>query len=113
MVYLNLSDKFTLLDLPSESHNIQSSSSISSISINNRVLDTTPDIETGELLESDTEVTIPITSTPKDVPEKKIDERQKYRDDRYRDVSNNWRNNYRDNRYNNNYWSVLIFIKYY
>lgn len=104
MVYLNLSEKFTLLDIPSELHNIQSSSSISSISINNRVLNSTPEIESGELTMSETEVGIPITSTPKDVSEKNIDERQKYRDYRSRDLSNNWRNNYRDNRYNNNYW---------
>lgn len=103
MVYLNLSDQFTLLDIPSELHNIQLSDSISSTSINNKVLDSTPEIETGELIESETS-NIPLTSTPKYVPEKKIDDRQKYKDDRYRDLSNNWRNNYRDNRYDNKYW---------
>lgn len=121
MLHLTLSDTFTFLDIPSELNNVQLSNSITPPLITKELLDVTSKIEAGELGEIyDDDITMPATSTPKDVFEKKIDERQnrmrrspsfwddsvhnypvKQRYDRHRDSSNCWRNK-RDSRYDKN-----------
>lgn len=119
MVYLNLSETFTFLDIPSEVHNVQSFNQIASPLITtNRELDITPEIEAGELVGTD-EIFVPASSTPKDI-EKKMEDRQnrerrspsfwkdsvhnypinKYRENHRHRESNHWRNkSYRENYY--------------
>lgn len=120
MVYLNLSEAFTFLDIPSELNNMSSLNPTTAPLITNKLLDVTPEIECDRL--DDNIDKIPVTSTPKDFIEKKSDERQdrarrspsfwedslhnypvKYRDDKYWE-SNRYRKNHRDrdNRYEYN-----------
>lgn len=78
MGYLNLSDFITLFSQQSSNNIVQSSNSIASPLINKiyRKLDDTHEIEAGELQnDDDDDVLIPITSTPKDVAVKKIEDR--------------------------------------
>ncbi|KAE9535994.1 hypothetical protein AGLY_007895 [Aphis glycines] len=108
MVYLNVSEIFTFLDIPSELNNVQPSDSIASPLITtNKILDITPKTESGEL--EDEELLMPVTSTPKDdvvIKNEKDDKNRrspsfwddsvhnypiKHRDDRHRD-SNRWQN---------------------
>lgn len=108
MVYLNVSEIFTFLDIPSELNNVQPSDPIASPLITtNRMLDITPKMESGEL--EDQELLVPVTSTPKDYVDIKNEKNDrtrrspsfwddsvhnypiKHRDDRHRD-SNRWQN---------------------
>jgi len=118
MVYLSLSETYTFLDLHSELNNLPLSNSPL---ITNKVLDVTTKVEPGEIGD-DNDVVMPLTSTPKDIADKKSEEKQnrarrspslwddsihnypiKYRDDRHRDLSNRRRNNYRyDTKYRPN-----------
>lgn len=80
MGYLNLSDFITLFSLQSSNNIVQSSNTITSPLINriNSKLDVTHEIEAGELKnddDDDDDVLIPITSTPKDVAVKKIEDK--------------------------------------
>jgi len=108
MVYLNVSETFTFLDIPSELNNVQPSEPIVSPLITNKMLDITPKMQSGEL-ENDEELLMPVTSTPKDdveIKNEKDDRTRrspsfwddsvhnypiKHRDDRHRD-SNRWQN---------------------
>jgi len=68
MVYLNVSESFTFLDIPSELKNIQISNPTASPSLTtNKMLDVTPKIDSCEL--ENAEIYIPVTSTPKDCVE--------------------------------------------
>ncbi|KAL5236401.1 hypothetical protein ACI65C_003811 [Semiaphis heraclei] len=119
LVYLNVSESFTFLDIPSELKNVQTSNPIASPSITtNKILDFTSKIESNEL--ENAEIFIPVTSTPKDYVELKNvkDDRSrrspsfwddsvqnypiKHRDDRY------WETNRRKNKihhkYDQKYW---------
>lgn len=108
MVYLNVSEIFTFLDIPSELNNVQPSDPIASPLITtNKMLDITPKMESGEL--EDEKLLMPVTSTPKDdvdIRNEKDDRTRrspsfwndsvhnypiKHRDDRHRD-SNRWQN---------------------
>ncbi|XP_026818114.1 uncharacterized protein LOC113557035 [Rhopalosiphum maidis] len=109
MVYLNVSETFTFLDIPSELNNVQPSDPIASPLITtNKMLDITPKMQSGEL-ENDEDLLMPVTSTPKDdveIKNEKDDRTRrspsfwddsvhnypiKHRDDRHRD-SNRWQN---------------------
>lgn len=92
MVFLKVSEVMTFIDMISESNNVQNSDSISLTSSKNNKVITTVELETGELVDSDDNIK-PVTSTPKTIPEKKIDEKQKYRS----------RNNVRDDKYDKKY----------
>ncbi|XP_029345669.1 uncharacterized protein LOC100572770 isoform X1 [Acyrthosiphon pisum] len=123
-VYLNLSETFTFLDILSESNNVQLSDPITSQLITtNKTLDVIPKMESGEL-RNDEEITIPVTSTPKNCVEIKNDKDNRarrspsfwedsvhnypirHRDDRHRET-NRWQNKtyhnydrkYRPNKY--------------
>lgn len=121
MVYLKLSEAFVFLNLPSELEDVSQSNSVPSPLLTKKKLDISL-LEPGEL-NSDCDIHKPITSTPKDVIEKKDDQKLnrgrrspsfwedsvhnypvKYRDDRHRD-SNRWSNKFhRDNRYDKKSW---------
>jgi len=65
VVYLNLSETFTFLDILSELNNVQPSDSITrQLMTTNKTLDTILGLEIGEL-RNDEEKFIPVTSTPK------------------------------------------------
>lgn len=102
MVYLNLSETFTFLDISSEVHNVQpSNQNDSPLITSNRELDITPEIEPGELISND-EIFVPASSTPKDI-EKKIEKRQ----NRARRSPSFWEDsvhNYPINKYRENHW---------
>lgn len=124
MVHLHLSEVFTFLDIPSKLNNIQqSTSNVSPLITNSKALDVTPEIVVNELVNDDN-ILMHATSTPKDIIEKQVNDRQnrerrspsfwddsihnypinKYRDDRHRE-SNRWKNkSYRDNRHDKKYW---------
>jgi len=73
VVYLNLSETFTFLDILSDSNNVQLSDPINSQLIaTNKTLHIIPEMESGELRD-DEEIIIPVTSTPKNCVEIKND----------------------------------------
>ncbi|XP_025205135.1 uncharacterized protein LOC112601640 [Melanaphis sacchari] len=120
LVYLNASETFTFLDIPSELNNTQLSDPIASPSLTtNKMLDITPKMECGEL---ENDVLIPVTSTPKDDIEIKNEKNDrtrrspsfwddsvynypiKHRDDRHRDI--NRRQNKTHHKYDKKYRST-------
>lgn len=120
MVYLSLSKSFTLLDMPSELNNLQPSNLISSPLSSNKSLDITPKLEAGEYEETDDEILVPVTSTPKDIADRKSHEKSsrsrkspsfwedslhnyptKHRSDRH--IESSRRRNNRDHRYDSKY----------
>ncbi|XP_025411556.1 uncharacterized protein LOC112684318 [Sipha flava] len=119
LVNLQLTEPFSLLDIPSELNNEQPSNPNCSSFITTKELDVTPEIEPGELKKDDSP--IPVTSTPKDAIVKSEERKNRFRrspsfwedsihnypvnhrDDRYRE-SNSWQSkSNRDRRYDKKY----------
>ncbi|CAI6363275.1 unnamed protein product [Macrosiphum euphorbiae] len=95
MVKLNVSEIFTLLDIASELDLIASPSITT-----NKILDVTPKIESGEL-ENDKKILMPVTSTPKDNVDIKIekDDRSRRSPSFWDDSVHNYPIKHRDDRY--------------
>ncbi|XP_029346505.1 putative leucine-rich repeat-containing protein DDB_G0290503 isoform X2 [Acyrthosiphon pisum] len=109
MVKLNVSEIFTLLDIVSELDPIASPSITT-----NKMLDVTPKIESGEL-DNDEKILMPVTSTPKDNVETKIekDDRGRRSPSFWDDSVHNYPIKHRDNRYREkNRWQNKIHNKY-
>lgn len=109
MVKLNVSEIFTLLDIASELDLIASPSKTT-----NKVLDVTPKLENCEL-ENDEEILMPVTSTPKDIVEIKIekDDRGRRSPSFWDDSVHNYPIKHRDDRYRDtNHWQNKIHNKY-
>lgn len=126
MVYINLSESFNLLDIPSTLNNTASLNPVTSPLITKKLLDITPKMEFSQIKDNED---IPMTSTPRDYTEKKSNERQerqerlrrspsfwedsisnypiKYRDDKHRE-SNSFRNKNHRDRYDNKQRYIYI-----
>lgn len=109
MVKLNVSEIFTLLDIASKFDVIASPSKTI-----NKILDVTPKIENSEL-ENNEEILMPVTSTPKDNVEIKIekDDRGRRSPSFWDDSVHNYPIKHRDDRYRDtNHWQNKIHNKY-
>lgn len=123
MVYINLSESFNLLDIPSTLYNTASLNPVTSPLITKNLLDITPKMEFSQIKDNED---IPMTSTPRDYTEKKSNERQerlrrspsfwedsntnypiKYRD-KHRE-SNSFRNKNHRDRYDNKQRYIYIY----
>ncbi|XP_022171206.1 uncharacterized protein LOC111034342 isoform X2 [Myzus persicae] len=109
MVYLNVSEAFTFLDIPSELKNVQTLNPIISPSITtNKILKVTPKIESCKL-ENDAKILMPVTSTPIDDVETKNE-----KDDRARRSPSFWDDsvhNYPIKHRENRHWQNKIYDK--
>lgn len=121
MVYLKLSEAFIFLNIPSELQDVSQPNTVPLPLLTDKKLEVSSELESGEL-RNDSDIPMPVTSTPKDI-EKKDDLKQnrarrspsfwedsihnyptKYRDDRHRE-SNRWSNKFhRENRYDKKSW---------